>query len=209
MHPWNYSNNWSPCPCVQKLNQWLIALALCKLGTVSIIICTRTQLLTNKKRVLLTRLSRQHVCSVNMQPFFGTRVTKILWRYKTLLCSNKISHCGNIYINKNPQNSLSKTNKKQSTYSAVTLTATTCSGCMNHSGIKTCQNLWSKYQKIYYYICIYYLYLNKLILSHRRWRQGGRGAYAPLKFGKNLGGEFLCKIRAFFGQKSCKIREFC
>ena len=38
---------------------------------------------------------------------------------------------------------------------------------------------------------------------------GGRGARAPLKFGKILFGQLLHKIRAFFGQKSCKIREFC
>jgi len=32
----------------------------------------------------------------------------------------------------------------------------------------------------------------------------------PLKFGKNcFRAIFLCKIRVFFGQKSCKIREFC
>jgi len=33
---------------------------------------------------------------------------------------------------------------------------------------------------------------------------------APLKFGKKYFlGQLLCKIRAFFWQKSCKIREFC
>jgi len=37
---------------------------------------------------------------------------------------------------------------------------------------------------------------------------GGRGARAPLKFGKKIFWQFLCKISAFFGQKSRKIREF-
>ena len=37
----------------------------------------------------------------------------------------------------------------------------------------------------------------------------GQGARAPLKVGKNIFGQLLCKIRTFIGQKSCKIREFC
>jgi len=37
----------------------------------------------------------------------------------------------------------------------------------------------------------------------------GRGARAPLNSGKKIFGQFLCKIRAFFRQKSCKLREFC
>ena len=40
--------------------------------------------------------------------------------------------------------------------------------------------------------------------------EAGGGARAPLKFGKKIFfGQFLCKIRAFFRQKSCQIREFC
>ena len=47
------------------------------------------------------------------------------------------------------------------------------------------------------------------LIVHRRRRRGARGARAPLKFGKKIFGQFLCKIRAFFGQKSYKIRDFC
>jgi len=47
-----------------------------------------------------------------------------------------------------------------------------------------------------------------LPLSHRR-RRRGQGARTSLKFGKNFLGKLLCKIRVFWGQKSCKIREFC
>ena len=40
--------------------------------------------------------------------------------------------------------------------------------------------------------------------------EGGQGAgTCPLKFGQNLFRQFLRKIRAFFGQKSCRIRKFC
>jgi len=37
---------------------------------------------------------------------------------------------------------------------------------------------------------------------------GGRGSPPPKKSGKNLFWQFLSKIREFFGQKSCKIRDF-
>ena len=37
----------------------------------------------------------------------------------------------------------------------------------------------------------------------------GKGARAPLKFGKIFLGQLLCKIRAFFGQNSYKIWELC
>ena len=36
---------------------------------------------------------------------------------------------------------------------------------------------------------------------------GGQGARVPLKFGKKIG-QFLCKIRAFIGQESCKFGHF-
>jgi len=35
--------------------------------------------------------------------------------------------------------------------------------------------------------------------------EGARAPPPPLKFGKIFFGQLLCKIRAFFGQKSCKI----
>jgi len=44
---------------------------------------------------------------------------------------------------------------------------------------------------------------------------GGRGHVPPgspggtKKSGKYFSGQLLCKIRAFFGQKYCKIPEFC
>jgi len=40
--------------------------------------------------------------------------------------------------------------------------------------------------------------------------RGAWGAHAPLKFRKKIFfGQLLCKIPAYFGQKSCKIWEFC
>jgi len=56
-------------------------------------------------------------------------------------------------------------------------------------------------------------FINKPI-SETMAKQHGRktgdwGARAPLKFGKKFFWPFLCKFGAFFGQKSCKIREFC
>jgi len=37
----------------------------------------------------------------------------------------------------------------------------------------------------------------------------GEGGHVPPKIRENFFRQLLCKIRAFFGLKSCKIREFC
>jgi len=48
-------------------------------------------------------------------------------------------------------------------------------------------------------------------LSRRRRRRGQQGGHVPPKIPEKnkFFGQLLRKIRAFFGQKSCKIREFC
>jgi len=40
---------------------------------------------------------------------------------------------------------------------------------------------------------------------HRRRRWGQEGARAPLKLGKNIFGQLLCKIRAFSGKNHVKF----
>ena len=78
---------------------------------------------------------------------------------------------------------------------------------MHHSGIKTRQNLLPKYQKIYYYAYIIYTSINlSLVIGVG---DGGRGARAPLKFGKNWGGDnFYVKFGHFSGKNHVKLGNF-
>jgi len=47
-----------------------------------------------------------------------------------------------------------------------------------------------------------------IIFLHRHSRWEGR-RHVPPKVRENIFRQLLCKIQAFFGQRSCKIREFC